>query len=296
METLPSSEFNLQVELQTGKLITNAEILRDMVQEKLKTYTVENYHGDIKKAERDRAELNNTAKMLNSRRLELEREFMKPFNEFKDIINDTVKDINTASKQIDNVIKIVEEQEKEGKKNKILEIWETKSFSLFTLEKVFNKKWLNKTSKLKDIEKDIDDIIAKTFTDLSVIEKFDIQDVPLIKTIYLENLNISEALAKAESLKANREKLANEATERKNMFIQEKLKEQKEEIYQEKLEENLAPLVNEIIGNESEPVRTFALVLSGTAENLIKVKQFMTENSVTYIKLEETESGLYKEF
>ena len=85
-------EFNL------GTMTTNAEAIREAVKQKLAGYKVENYSGDrIQDAKRDKAELNAAAKRLNDARLEYERTWMKPFEAFKAVVNETVGLIKTAS-------------------------------------------------------------------------------------------------------------------------------------------------------------------------------------------------------
>ena len=87
-----------------GSLTTNAKQIRDIVMANLPKYDISNYTDDnIDQAKRDKASLNKAAKDLNSKRLEIEKEFMKPFGEFKEVVNETVKLIGECSAKIDTV-------------------------------------------------------------------------------------------------------------------------------------------------------------------------------------------------
>lgn len=297
---IDSKELALTSTLTIGALETNAAAIKAVVLEKLKDYTAENYIGKVDEAKRDKAELNAAEKALNAKRLELEREFMRPFLTFKDTINETCKAIKEASGKIDVIVKEVEAQEKEKKRAEIQKIWDAQKFTLYGLERVFIDKWLNKTYKIKDIEAEIAAAIKKTFDDLKVIDALPAEDVPLIKTVYLDTLSIADALSRAQQLKENRERLAREDKERQQQAINAQLQEQRqEEKHQERTDqaaERVEALAAEALGIEQEPVEkleTFALVLTGKRDDLLLVRKYMTTVGVTYIKLQETTEGTW---
>ena len=97
-------EQDLQLVIQNktlGSLKTNALEIKNTIIKSLPNYDVSNYNDDnIDQAKADKALLNNTAKVLNAKRLELEREFNAPFNEFKVIVNETISLINECSGKI----------------------------------------------------------------------------------------------------------------------------------------------------------------------------------------------------
>jgi DNA repair exonuclease SbcCD ATPase subunit len=297
---IDSKELALTSTLTIGALETNAAAIKAVVLEKLKDYTAENYIGKVDEAKRDKAELNAAEKALNAKRLELEREFMRPFLTFKDTINETCRAIKEASGKIDVIVKEVEAQEKEKKRAEIQRIWDAQGFTLYGIERVFNDKWLNKTFKIKDIEAEIAAAIKKTFDDLKVIEALPAEDVPLIKTVYLDTLSISDAMSHAQQLKDNRERLAREEKERQQQAINAQLQEQREEEkHQARVDqaaERVEALAAEALEIKQEPVEkleTFALILTGKRDDLLLVRKYMTTLGVTYIKLQESEEGTW---
>lgn len=204
---VPPLELTLKVvEQNIGTLNTNAEQLLELVKKRLAYYSIDRYSVDnIAAAKKDKAELNNAAKLLNAERIRIEKEFMKPIGTFKTTVSETVNLINECSAKIDGIVKEVEQKEKDNKKAIIIEYFESLHFSLVDFDMLFNPKWLNKTTKLKDIQDEIHERIEKIQADLSVLERIGEAEA---KQYYLSTLNLDAALAKADEIKANRERLA----------------------------------------------------------------------------------------
>jgi hypothetical protein len=212
METNP---LTLIVKEKTlGNLVTNARDIKAYVAAKLEEYSVDNYKGDSKQAAKDKAEINNAIKMLNDRRIALEKEWNLPFQEFKDIINETTGMMKVASGKLDVIVKEQESREKAEKKAEIERIWADKNFNLVSLDRIFNQKWLNKTTKLTSVSVELDDIIKTINGDLASLEAFG-QDTAILKDLYLSTLNLQATLNKGAELKANRERLAQAEAEKK---------------------------------------------------------------------------------
>lgn len=212
METNPLSLIIKEKTL--GNLVTNAKDIKAYVEEKLKEYSVDNYAGDAKQAAKDKAEINAAIKTLNDRRIALEKEWNMPFAEFKNIISETCDMMKTASGKLDVIVKAKEEEEKAQKKAQIIELWNGKNFNLVPLDRIFNAKWLNKTTKLAAVDAEIDTIIKNITGDLASLDAFG-EDTAILKDLYLSTLNLQQTLNKGAELKANRERLAQLEAEKK---------------------------------------------------------------------------------
>lgn len=197
-----------------GNLVTNAKDIKAYVEEKLKEYSVDNYAGDAKQAAKDKAEINAAIKTLNDRRIALEKEWNIPFAEFKNIISETCDMMKTASGKLDVIVKAKEEEEKAQKKAQIIELWNGKNFNLVPLDRIFNVKWLNKTTKLAAVDAEIDTIIKNITGDLASLDAFG-EDTTILKDLYLSTLNLQQTLNKGAELKANRKRLAQLEAEKK---------------------------------------------------------------------------------
>ena len=205
--TIQESDLELVVSEKTlGSLTTNAIQIRDMVKAALPMYDISNYSDDnIDQAKRDKATLNKAAKALISKRLEIEREFMKPFGEFKEVVNDTVKLIGECSAKIDTVVKQNEQQYKDRKNSSIRNYFDENNVNLVEFGKVFKPEWLNKSVSMKSVCSDIDSIFAQVENDLSSLSSFG-EDFDVLRTYYMDTLNIASTIQYANRLKEQRER------------------------------------------------------------------------------------------
>lgn len=194
-------------EKELGRLVTNALDIKVYVEEQLKNYAVDTYKGDAKQASKDRAEINAAIKMINDRRIELEKDWNKPFNEFKGIIKETTDMMAAAASKLDAIVKAKEEEERTEKRNQIEKLWETKKFNLASFNRIFKSKWLNKTVKMKAIDAEMDEIIKRINNDIESLAKFG-EDTASLRSLYLSTLDLRITLEKGAELKANRERLA----------------------------------------------------------------------------------------
>lgn len=205
---LQASQLELVVSEKTiGSLTTNAKQIRDLVVATLPRYDIANYStDDIPKAKADKALLNKAAKTLNDKRIEFEREFMAPFGEFKEVVTETVKAIKEAVGKIDTVIKEDEDRAKSEKREAIEHLAEECGLEEvgIHLNQIFNEKWLNKSTSLKSIEKDMRERIATITSDLETLKSF-AEDYDVLVVRYKENLNLQETVRYANQLKEQRE-------------------------------------------------------------------------------------------
>lgn len=291
---MPPLELNLEVvEQNIGTLNTNAAQLLERVKERLAFYSIDRYSDEnIAAAKKDKAELNNAAKLLDAERIRIEKEFMKPIETFKATVSETVNLIKECSARIDVVVKDVEQKEKDDKKAIIIEYFESLHFSLIDFDRLFNPKWLNKTTKLKDIQDEIQGRIEKIQADLSVLERIGEAEA---KQYYLSTLNLDAALAKADEIKANRERLA--ALEKAQAAQKEQALSEKEQIDSDAgSEENPhadgfwcppSPSFSDSAQTETTPQEkeeklqvTFMVI--GTADQLVALQTYMENAQLRY--------------
>lgn len=302
METNPLSLIIKEKTL--GNLVTNAKDIKAYVEEKLKEYSVDNYAGDAKQAAKDKAEINAAIKTLNDRRIALEKEWNMPFAEFKNIISETCDMMKTASGKLDVIVKAKEEEEKAQKKAQIIELWNGKNFNLVPLDRIFNAKWLNKTTKLAAVDAEIDTIIKNITGNLASLDAFG-EDTAILKDLYLSTLNLQQTLNKGAELKANREHLAQLEKEPESAPVKDTYNVNFETREVEKVApKQAAPAAAtggtiytfNVFGNENEidSVRAIAdemgleiipgITLKGNARQIATFKELLTDNGIGYDK------------
>lgn len=287
---IQETDLELVVQGKTlGSLTTNAMQIKSFVEGILPNYNVSNYNeSNIDQAKKDKAALNKAAKALNAKRLELEKEFMNPFTVFKEIITDTVKLIGDCSSKIDAVVKQSEQIHKDNKKQAIQKMFDSKGFALVPFSKLFDEKWLNKTTKEKDISAELDGKIAKINDDMVTLEAIG-ESVDLLKSIYLDTLNINSTIQYANTLKQNRERAASEAEKVRTEVQAEQTEEETPLVVQPELDKPLQDSAvstqgSAIISSCEIYVRTFKV--TGTREDIIALGDFMNGRGIKFEKIE----------
>lgn len=144
---------------------------------------IKNRYGSLvvsKETEKDTkkviAELRKLKREINSKRIEIQKEYEKPAKVFKEKIDNKLSTLEEIISNLDSGVKQLEEVRKAEKQNKIDEIIKSMSKEYDFDGKInFDKRWLNKSYKILDIEKDIQNQI-KTFkrdeNDWALVKKY----------------------------------------------------------------------------------------------------------------------------
>ena len=303
---LEEKSLQLAVKEQTlGTLKTNAEQIRDLVKKAASQYKAENYNEDnVDVAKADKTKLNKAKKALNDERIKLEKAFNAPFEEFKAIVNEAIGYINDAVGQIDVVIKDVDEKAKKQKREEVGKIAEKCGLEEagIKLDLIWNDKWLNKTTSLKAVEKEINERISQFKADLETLKSF-AEDYDALVVRYKENLDLKATVVYANQLKAQRE--ANKPKE------EPKPEAEKPEVRQEE-QKPAAPTApkqesegQHISSEEMDAADAFAAALgqgtvempkeqlftrgfkvTGTKEQLGQIAEFMKTNDIHFESIE----------
>lgn len=171
--------------------------LKKWVQEGAEKYKVAVYTDDnIVQAKADRSDLNRLKKALNDRRIQIEKEYMKPFTEFKDKINEIIKLIDEPAKLIDQRVKEYEEAKKNEKAEQITEWFSGIEGRPEWLEigQIWDQKWLNASKSMKSIKEEIEAALTQIHADLETLAG--IKDFCFEATEeYKRTLDINRALA-----------------------------------------------------------------------------------------------------
>lgn len=177
--------------------VIKEEIEKELVNYKDVVYSID----DISMAKSDRSYLNKLFKQLNDKRIELEKEYLLPFNMFKTKFKSITDEIKSAVTGIDNQIKFVESKAKVDKRALIEEWFKeelTKVDFDISSDMIFDSKWLNKSTtekairfniqaSLLNIENDIKSIkLLNSNFESTLLESY-FKDLNLITTIELNN-------------------------------------------------------------------------------------------------------------
>lgn len=268
---------------------------------------------EITNAKEERAKLNKLEKNLSDIRKQVQKEGLTAINDFIEKIKESEKDVKTLSKNIDEQIKIFEEQEIDKKLSEVSEIKNRIFESNKRLEGFFtpNKKWENKTFKIKDVEIEIqemfnvlnkkyDFILAQLNACNEEIEnKIDFDSVySLMNEEY--DIIMKKLVEKKNQIKETETNIKKKAEEEKQKALAE-LEQKKElekveaieKVKQETIEENKTEstiskieTVENTATIPNEAKKTYLVIeVTGLNMNVAKeLKQFLDGNNINYKK------------
>ena len=257
------------VENELGKLAINYDQLKKQLDRSLKIYdTFEVTEDNIPISKTERANLNKLVKVIDDKRKELKKEFLKPYelvekqcNELKGMIDGVVGKIDTGIKSFENKVK-------EEKYNEIKKYYDSFDWQLVPFGELFEDRYLNSGVKTSEWQKSISDKIMGVNQELSLINNFDVEDKELLKAYYLDTLNLALAKEKYDRNMAARAR-----------FVESKV-ETPQVVEPVKVEEPTIPKVD-------EPLYELKFKVTVTETQLNKLNTFLDYNNIAFEQLED---------
>ena len=257
------------VENELGKLAINYDQLKKQLDRSLKIYdTFEVTDENIPISKSERASLNNLVKVIDNKRKELKKEFLKPYelvetqcNELKGMIDGVVSKIDTGIKSFENKVK-------EEKYNEIKKYYDSFDWDIVPFGELFEDRYLNSGVKTSEWQKSISDKIMGVNQELSLINNFDVEDKELLKAYYLDTLNLTLAKEKYDRNMAARAR-----------FVESKVETQKVE--------DIVKVEEPIIPKADEPLYELKFKVTVTETQLNKLNTFLDYNNIAFEQLED---------
>lgn len=263
----------------------NFEQLKQEITTKVENYKYIVYSEDnIKEAKTDRANFNKLAKALNDEKIRVKNIVLEPYLPFEKQCNELIDLVKEASANADTQIKNYEQQIKDEKLKQIMNFFLENVgdyADLINFDDIYNERWLNVTYKMEQIEKDILHTLAKTKTDMAVIDsQFEEEDInKQVKMEYFNNIAnpsvLTMAILKGNTIIENNKKL--------------EILKQKEESSQNitKSEEkitNSTENVTKSLGNspEDEELQTLDFRVHVTQRQKFALKEFLKSNNIKF--------------
>lgn len=287
---LEVKEYQLPAEIQFNFDEIKAEISEKLQKFENLVYTDE----QIKEAKADRSSLNKLKKALQEEKIRRKKEYLKPFEDFENKINEIIKLIDAPVGLIDKQVKEFEEKKKADKRTEIGAYWETTDHpEWLVLSKIFDERWLNATYTMKQIQADITGQINRINSELETLEQLDSFSFEAID-VYKRSLDMNQAIAEGKRL-ADIQKRKEEAERRKAEIEAEKKWEEMQKASAEAPQTSTAPSnekAEEIHTEEEkaeETAQNGSMWLSFSAcltiDQALKLKKFFEDNNIEFKKI-----------
>lgn len=277
------SDFELVTDIVVGKLTSNAKEFSAALEKELQNYTVERYLDDPDAADKDKKYLNKLLENVAEKRKMAVKTWNKPLEEFISVMTELENNINSASNSLKTIVDKAKQQEKDKKKEKIVEFWNTLNFTIIPLERVFNPKWLNKGEKMTSIMEECQAIVDKINGEMETLKSMQDEDSNTLQAFYLETLDLNATLQKGNQLKENRARI--KAEEERKAAEMAKLCSRDESYTAAEIEGHVDIGRKSDVSTVSDPIATFRLEVTAPASKLMALRKFIDANGITYKKL-----------
>lgn len=229
----------------------------------------------ISEAKEERASINKVVKKIADYRKNIVAEFKKPIELFETTAKETEKILKETADFVDAQVKNYEEREKEEKRKQIETIYnelvgEETISTLINLNMLFDERYLNKTYKIEDVEKDLTEKIRKIANDIKSIKDLESEyEVSLINN-YLQNFDLGAVITENKRL----QELKKET---------QKVEEKQEEIKKEQVN---VMLTKEVPKEDIDPIKEYVLRIKAPLSKQKQLRQFLELNKMEFEKIE----------
>ena len=287
---LEIKEYQLPAEIQF-----NFQEIRNEIAEKVSIYETLVYSDEeVKTAKTDLANLRKLKKALQDEKIRRKKEYLKPFEDFENKINEIIKLIDAPVGLIDKQVKEFEEKKKADKRTEIGAYWETTEHpEWLVLSKIFDERWLNATYTMKQIQADITGWINRVNSELETLEQLDSFSFEAID-VYKRSLDMNQAIAEGKRL-ADIQKRKEEAERRKAEIEAEKKWEEMQKASAEAPQTATAPSnekaeeIDAKAEKAEETAQNRAMWLNFSAcltiDQALKLKKFFEDNNIEFKKI-----------
>lgn len=300
------SELQFEVCLQNGVISANTESFKTMVAEKMQEYKEKEFTEDTKKAAKtDLAKLRRWKKAVNDRKIEVKKEFMKPYDVFDANVKELISLIDEPISLIDYKVNEFEEKRVRERKAEINSIYSAlvseELEDYIPLECIYGSKWTNATTSIKSIREEIEGIVEKTKNEISVIRSMSSDVTENALNLYMNNRSLAGAVKfindyeqqKAEILRHQQEKEQRQAEERRQAEIERIRCEERERIREE---ERIRAETRQSVTEEIKKVDEKAAAPLASKESLRVVYTVVaTPAELSEIEMALTSLGVYFE-
>lgn len=234
----------------------------------------------IAEAKTDKANLNKLKKALNDERIRQEREYMKPFMDFKTKINEIIGIIDQPVQIIDRQVQEFEDQRKQKKMTEIGAYFNQHEErpEWLNFKQIFNEKWLNASTSMKSIKLAIDEKLGQIKLEMKTLEALPEFAFEAVEC-YKKTLNISMAIEEGKRLAEIQKRKAEAEEQRKQREAEEKARKEAAALQPAPVE-TVQPVAQQQAEAPAGEWITFKAFL--TAEQAAALGAFFREHGIKY--------------
>jgi hypothetical protein len=191
--------YNQNAEMQD--ISWNYDEIKKEVADKMQYYKTLVYTDEqVKEAKADKATLNKFEQALESKRKEIKKQCLAPYEKFEKEIKEIVCLVNEPIAMIDSQVKAFEETKKAEKLDAIKQYWNTlEKPEWLEFDRIFINSWLNASTTMSRVKTDMLMIIDTVNGSIQTLEKLPEFSFEAIE-VYKQTLDINTAISEAQRM------------------------------------------------------------------------------------------------
>ena len=297
-------EFIMKTDLKQmpDKIEFNYEEMKAEFSKKLVHYnTLVVTEDSIRDAKADKAALNKLKEAIETRRKEIKKTYLLPYENLEKQCKELVAMIDAPVKSIDGQIAVFDQKLQDEKWKQISEYYNTEVKELkdlVPLEKIVSSKWKNKGESLESVNNGIGDTLERIRGELETISTLHSEFEQQIKDVYLNDYNLSKALMEQKRLeerqkqleemerqKEERRKQAEEAERKRQEEQQRAAQNVSEPVIEAKKESPVQAVTEDTPATPTAPITpkySATFKVTGTQTQLQALATFMKKYNINY--------------
>ena len=192
-------KLELAVSQKMGVITDNFEEIKESLKAEMAVYETKQFaEEDKQKAKGDLADLRKLKKAVNDRKVEVKKDYMKPYEAFESKVKELIGVIDKPISMIDGQVKEFEAKRVMQKKEEINKLYdelvEEELWDYIPLEKIYGEKRTNASTTMKSIREEINLKVMQTRQDIATIKAMKSEKEEQALNLYMENNNLALAI------------------------------------------------------------------------------------------------------
>lgn len=219
----------LSAQINNWQIESNLKDVEVQLKEKLSVYKgVVVTEDTVTQSKKDVAEIRKIKTSIDDARKAVKKEWMAPYEAWEEQCKKLQDLCDEPIKEINDQVKIFEDQKKADKRKLVEEIYNNcigEFADYLPLEAIFNEKWLNASTKQKDIEYDINEKTTRVRSELDSIKALGSEIESELLNVYKNNgNNLSAAIQRNTQYLADKQRVKNQVEAEVKAEVREEVK------------------------------------------------------------------------
>lgn len=249
----------------------------------------------IKDAKTDRANLNKLRTAIDTRRKEVKKAYMVPYNNFEAQCKELTALIDEPIKVIDDQLNGFDERRKQEKLAQVKDEYDSlipeAQKDIIPFDRIFDKRWLNSTMSILKVQDALRDWSKRVGADLIAMDAVDQEYRAAVRQKYIETLDIQKAIGHVDALKASQaafeRRQAEQAAQAEKRAQEAEMRRQEAEkraqeaaAAQQQAQDQQPQQPQQAVPHLNRLILEFAI----TRDQAIALKEFLDQNGIKYRK------------